>query len=87
MIRPEAIFVSKVDGGSDSSLSESATDSDNRLPARVQQIDFTGATTTVTLNVSGLVLEALVLGADGFAVDDQCLISLPADRIQLLSPI
>ena len=74
-IRPEAIAISN-----DNSAFE------NQLPARVEQIEFSGATTTVTLDADGLKLEALVLRTD-LSVDLDCLLTLPPDRITLLREI
>jgi iron(III) transport system ATP-binding protein len=79
-IRPEAITVSEKNAPRSQSV-------DNQLSARVEQIEFGGATTTVSLDANGLKLEALVLQGDGFAVRNECLASLPADRIQLLSDL
>jgi iron(III) transport system ATP-binding protein len=75
-IRPEAISVSKDPGGSEA---------DNRLPARIEHIEFSGATTTITLDASGLKLEALVLQAAGFRIGHECVVTLPVDRMGLLS--
>lgn len=77
-IRPEAIAVSK--DSADTRMGAS-----NTLSARVEQIEFSGPTTTVTVDANGLRFEALVLRADGLAVGDECAVSLPADRIRLLS--
>jgi iron(III) transport system ATP-binding protein len=71
-IRPEAISISK-----DNSAFE------NHLPARVEQIEFSGATTAVTLDADGLKLEALVLRTD-LSVNLDCVLTLPPDRITLL---
>ena len=73
-IRPEAITISK-------QLTESA---DNQLAARVEQIEFGGATTAVSLDANGLKLEALVLGTDDFEIGEQCLVKLPSDQVRLL---
>jgi iron(III) transport system ATP-binding protein len=75
-IRPEAITVSKNPGGSEA---------DNWLAARIEHIEFSGATTTITVDANGLKLEALVLRTDGWAEGEQCGVSLPADQIGLLS--
>ena len=75
-IRPETITVSKNPGGSEA---------DNKLAARIEQIEFGGATTTVTVDANGLKLEALVLQTAGLAEGEECFVSLPVDRIGLLS--
>ena len=71
-IRPEAI-----------SISEANKTVENQLAARVAQIEFSGATTTITLDANGLKLEALVLGTE-LAIDNDCTLTLPPDRIRLL---
>jgi iron(III) transport system ATP-binding protein len=75
-IRPEAISVSRDPGKSEA---------DNSLAARIEHIEFSGATTTIRLDANGLKLEALVLQAKGLAEDEECFASLPVDRIGLLS--
>jgi iron(III) transport system ATP-binding protein len=60
------------------------SESSNQLPARIELMEFGGATTTLRLNTGGLKLEALVLRADEYAIGDQCLVTLPAEQIRLL---
>jgi iron(III) transport system ATP-binding protein len=72
-IRPEAISISK-----------SQTSGENRISARIVQIEFTGATTAVELDANGLKLEALVLRADDFETGDECVVMLAPDQIRLL---
>jgi iron(III) transport system ATP-binding protein len=72
-IRPEAVAVSK-----------NQTPGDNRLAARIEQIEFSGATTTVTIDANGLKLEALLLRVDNLKPGDECAVTLPADQIRLL---
>jgi iron(III) transport system ATP-binding protein len=72
-IRPEAIRLNDKPGG------------DNQLSARIEHIEFGGATTTLRLDANGLKLEVLVLRADEFAPGDECLVSIPADQIRLLA--
>jgi iron(III) transport system ATP-binding protein len=74
-IRPEAITVSK----------DLASKAGNQLTARIEQIEFSGATTTLSLDASGLKLEALVLRAGDLKVGDECVVTLRPDRIKLLS--
>lgn len=71
-IRPEAIEVNARSG------------TDNQLAARIELIEFGGATTMLMLDASGLKVEALVLSAGEFAIGDECLIRLPAEQIRLL---
>jgi iron(III) transport system ATP-binding protein len=71
--RPEAISISK-----------SQTIGENRISARIEQIEFSGATTAVELDANGLKLEALVLRADDFEIGDECVVTLAPDQIRLL---
>ena len=71
-IRPEAIALGHKPGGS------------NQLAARVELIEFGGATTTLRLDAGGLKLEALVLRAGEYAIGDPCVVTLPAEQIRLL---
>jgi iron(III) transport system ATP-binding protein len=72
-IRPEAIRLNDKLG------------SDNQLNARIEDIEFGGATTTLTLDANGLKLEVLVLRADGLTPGQQCVLSLPMNQIRLLT--
>jgi iron(III) transport system ATP-binding protein len=75
-IRPEAITISREPRGSEA---------ENKLDAQVEHVEFSGATTTVTLNANGLMLEALVLETVGLAVGDRCTALLPSHQVRLLS--
>ncbi len=75
-IRPEAVTISRDPGGSDA---------DNKLVARIEHIEFSGATTTIAVDANGLKLEGLLLRADDLKVDDECAVILPPDRIKLLA--
>jgi iron(III) transport system ATP-binding protein len=72
-IRPEAITLNDKPG------------SDNQLTARIEHIEFGGATTTLSLDANGLKLEVLVLRADDLVQVEQCQVTLPADQIKLLA--
>lgn len=72
-IRPEAIRLNDKPG------------SDNQLAARIEHIEFGGATTTLSLDANGLKLELLVLRADEFVPGDECQVTLPANQIRLLA--
>ncbi len=72
-IRPEAIAVSK-----------SQLESENSVSARVEQIEFGGATTKLFFDANGLKLEALVLRVDDLTIGENCAVVLPTDRIGLL---
>ena len=72
-IRPEAI-----------TLNDEAA-SDNQLATRIEGVEFGGATTTLTLDANGLKLEVLVLRGNQFGVGQQCVVTLPMDRIRLLA--
>ena len=71
-IRPEAITLND----------EQVTN--NQLVARIEHVEFGGATTTLTLDANGLKLEVLVLGAGEFVVGDECVVTLSSDQIRLL---
>ena len=57
---------------------------ENALAATVREINFSGATSSIKLDANGLVIEALALEAEGFAVADRCTAVLPPERISLL---
>src|SRR5712664_2449759 len=59
---------------------------DTQLAARIEHIEFGGATTMLTLDANGLKLEVLVLRGDGFAIGEQCVATLSSDQIRLLPP-
>lgn len=65
-------------------LSAAGSPSENVLQARVAEINFAGATSSIKLDADGLHLEALVLQPDGLAVGDSCFVTLPTDRLLLL---
>ncbi len=72
-IRPEVITLNDRRGG------------DNQVAARIEHIEFGGATTLLRLEANGLKLEGLVLRADEFALGEECMVTLPADQIRLLT--
>ncbi len=72
-IRPEHLVISKT-----------GDSLENALPARVREINFAGATSTIKLDAGGLSLEALVLQPDGLSVGDSCIVALPPGRISVL---
>jgi ABC-type Fe3+/spermidine/putrescine transport system ATPase subunit len=72
-IRPEHVL-----------LGNGAGHSENILAARVRELNFAGATTTLKLDANGLILEALVLEPGRFAVGDAVTLVLPANRLSLL---
>jgi iron(III) transport system ATP-binding protein len=57
----------------------------NCLQAHIKEINFSGATTTIRLDASGLLIEALVLQPDGLAVGEPRHVVLPPERLLLLS--
>jgi iron(III) transport system ATP-binding protein len=71
-IRPEAVDI------------EGGANAENKLAARIEHIEFSGATTTITLDTNGLKLEVLLLAASDLHVDDKCTAWLQRDRIKLL---
>ena len=56
---------------------------DNLLKATVSRVRFLGATTLVTFDCSGLLLDALVLRVVGLNIGDECMLGLPPDRIRI----
>lgn len=72
-IRPEHVVI-KNDGVA----------SDNSFPAVVSQVNFAGATSSIKLDANGLVIEALMLEANGIAVGDRRTVTLPPEHISLL---
>lgn len=57
---------------------------DNLIKAKISEINFLGATTSIKLDAEGLELEALVLRLVGLNVGDECMVGLPPDRILIL---
>jgi len=72
-IRPEHVQLSTNDHAAE-----------NSLRGNIREIVFAGATSTVRVDAGGLLLEALVLRADGLEVNQQCNVILPQDRLTLL---
>lgn len=56
----------------------------NAFKAKVREINFAGATSSIRLDANGLELEALVLQPNGVSEGDACRVVLPAERISLL---
>lgn len=73
-IRPEHVDINRT-GASD----------ENVVHARVNEIAFAGATSTVKLDANGLQLEALVLQQNGLKPGDQCSVRLPPEHLTLLA--
>jgi iron(III) transport system ATP-binding protein len=80
-IRPEAIVVSRF---INSAGGDVADEGPNTFAARVQQVEFGGPTTRLTLDANGLVVEALLINAHDFSIGELCTLTLPSDRIMLL---
>jgi iron(III) transport system ATP-binding protein len=57
---------------------------DNLLKAKVKDIQYFGATTRILLDANGLEIETFVLRLVGLNVNDECLVSLPPNRITIL---
>ena len=75
-IRPEHVIINR-----------RTTADENSLAARIRSIDFAGATSSIKLNANGLPLEVLVLQWDGLSVGNDCVVTLPAERLLLLRDI
>jgi ABC-type Fe3+/spermidine/putrescine transport system ATPase subunit len=56
----------------------------NSLRGHIREIVFAGATSTVRVDAAGLLLEALVLQPEAYAVDQEWAVVLPQDRLTLL---
>jgi ABC-type Fe3+/spermidine/putrescine transport system ATPase subunit len=57
---------------------------ENSLRGKIREIVFAGATSTVRIDAAGLLLEALVLQSDDYAINQECTMVLPKDRLTLL---
>src|SRR5262245_43672742 len=73
-IRPEHVGV----------MHTAASSANNVLPARVREVVFAGATSSVRLDANGLSLEALVLQPNGLEVGHECKVVLPPEHLRLL---
>lgn len=58
---------------------------DNLLKGTIADINFNGPSTYVTLDCSGLRLEAMVTRLIGLNPGDECMVGLPPDRIRVLA--
>jgi ABC-type Fe3+/spermidine/putrescine transport system ATPase subunit len=72
-IRPEHVVVR-----------DTANGATNAVPARVSELNFAGATSSIRLDADGLPLEALTLETHGLAVGDKRVVVLPPEKISLL---
>jgi iron(III) transport system ATP-binding protein len=77
-IRPEHVLIKNANEATTSQVIE------NALPAKVHEITFAGATSSIKLDANGLLIEALSLEANGLSVGRQCTVVLPRERISLL---
>lgn len=57
---------------------------DNLLKAKIAAIRFLGPLTLVDLDANGLILQAYVTRLIGLNIGDECMVSLPPDRIRIL---
>ena len=65
-------------------LSLNSNGAENSLPGSIREIVFAGATSTVRVDARGLLLEALVLQANGLEINQPCHVVLPPDHLKLL---
>jgi len=72
-IRPEHVQLSTNNNGTE-----------NSLPGRIREIVFGGATSTVRVDASGLLVEALVLRTDSLEINQPCAVILSPDHLTLL---
>jgi iron(III) transport system ATP-binding protein len=75
-IRPEAIFAVRDDAH---------PERDNQINGVVDHFEFSGATTTLTIDANGLKVEVLVLRDANVHTGDRVSITLPPEQITLLS--
>jgi putative spermidine/putrescine transport system ATP-binding protein len=66
-------------------LSMNDVAAENSLRGNIREIVFAGATSTVRVDANGLLLEALVLRADGLALNQPCNVILSPDHLTLLA--
>ena len=72
-IRPEHVVVR-----------DTASGATNAIPAKVSELNFAGATSSIKLDANGLVLEALTLETNGLAVGNARVVVLPPEKMSLL---
>jgi hypothetical protein len=65
-------------------LSHAQVTGENVLSATVDAVQFSGATSTVVLDVNGLRLEALVLSTGEYSSGERCAVVLPPEKIRVL---
>jgi ABC-type Fe3+/spermidine/putrescine transport system ATPase subunit len=66
-------------------LGTNDNNAENSLRGKVREIVFAGATSTVRVDAGGLLLEALLMEADGYEINQECNVVLPPDRLTLLA--
>lgn len=72
-IRPEHVIVDGTKAAAENSLS-----------ARIREINFAGATSSVKLDANGLSLEALIFQPDDLVPGEECTVILPPERLSVL---
>jgi ABC-type Fe3+/spermidine/putrescine transport system ATPase subunit len=65
-------------------LAPNTNSHENRLGGAIREIVFAGATSTVRVDVGGLLLEALALEPNWFRVGDECAVVLPSEHLSVL---
>jgi ABC-type Fe3+/spermidine/putrescine transport system ATPase subunit len=73
-IRPEHVAITNEE-----------TNGENVLRAKLREIQFAGATSTLTLEANGLLLEALVLSRADLTIGQRCTLTLRSADIRLLA--
>jgi ABC-type sugar transport system ATPase subunit len=58
---------------------------DNLIKGVITAVDFSGPSTYVTLDCTGLSLQAMVTRLIGLNIGDECMVGLPPDRIRVLA--
>lgn len=58
---------------------------DNLIKGTIADINFAGPATYVTLDCTGLTLQAMVTRLIGLNIGDECMVGLPPDRLRVLA--
>jgi len=72
-IRPEHVY-----------LQNKALSNENTFTGRVKEIVYAGATSTVRIDLNGLLIEALVLQPNGLQIGQDCTVNLAPEHLRLL---
>jgi iron(III) transport system ATP-binding protein len=65
-------------------LSSNHESAQNSLRGTIREVVFAGATSTIRVDASGLLIEALVLQPDGLTTNQECTVILRPDKLRVL---